>query len=97
MAGVTGTDEKVHLSSAFLGYSALITPNDDHSPSSRRGGKRPFRDTQRIIKPVPDADAALGNAWPAGVRTIACLSCDRPFMSSGRQERMCQPCRRHAL
>lgn len=51
----------------------------------------------RIIKPVTDGTDPSANAWPGGSKTIACLWCNRPFASTGRQERMCQSCRRHAL
>ncbi len=39
-------------------------------------------------------DAPSQNAWPSGVRVVACLACDVAFTSSGRQERMCPACRR---
>ena len=59
--------------------------------------KRRFdRPTSRAVMPVGDVDDANGNAWPAGPRTIACLWCDRTFLSSGRHERMCPACRRHS-
>jgi hypothetical protein len=48
-------------------------------------------------RPGPDDEQPLANAWPGGLRTIACLWCNRPFASAGRQERMCPACRRHAL
>jgi hypothetical protein len=51
---------------------------------------------RRIIKPDPDDPAPLGNAWPGGARSIACLGCAREFPSAGRQERMCPACRKHA-
>jgi hypothetical protein len=47
----------------------------------------------RIVKPVEESP--LRNAWPGGIRMIACLWCSRLFASAGRHERMCEPCRRH--
>lgn len=49
----------------------------------------------RVFKPIAVPDAPLINAWRTGLRTMDCLWCDRPFTSSGRQERMCPACRRH--
>jgi hypothetical protein len=60
-----------------------------------QSGKRAHR---RWAPRLDEADAAGGrlvNDWPAGSRVLACLWCDRPFPSSGKQERMCQACRRH--
>lgn len=71
-----------------------------HGPGgSGRGMKRQIR---RILPPLAESgieepDAPARNAWPAGLRTMACLACDAPFPSSGRHERMCQSCRRHTL
>jgi hypothetical protein len=40
-------------------------------------------------------ESFLPNAWPVGLRTMPCLACDAPFVSSGRHERLCASCRRH--
>ncbi|HET7340400.1 MAG TPA: hypothetical protein VFL90_02980 [Methylomirabilota bacterium] len=65
-----------------------------------RTGDYSGRRTYRRVPPRPDeaddaVDDRLVNDWPAGSRTLACLWCDRPFPSSGKQERMCAACRRH--
>jgi len=40
-------------------------------------------------------ESFLPNAWPVGLRTMQCLACEAPFVSSGRHERLCASCRRH--
>jgi len=33
------------------------------------------------------------NKWPGGRREILCLRCERPFRSSSKATRLCEPCR----
>jgi hypothetical protein len=62
----------------------------------------PWDGHKRSIPRVPpqlgklgeDVESPLPNAWPTGLRTLGCLGCDAPFVSSGRHERLCASCRR---
>jgi hypothetical protein len=69
------------------------------SPIVPRGAVRHRRSLPRVgpefREPSEDIESPLPNAWPMGVRTMGCLACDAPFVSSGRQERLCPSCRRH--
>jgi hypothetical protein len=52
-------------------------------------------------RPRPEHAASLiavdertsSNAWAEGLRTLECLACGRGFLSAGRHERLCRPCR----
>jgi hypothetical protein len=73
-----------------------MTTFAERAARPRRSTTRAFhRAKPGLFEGILDEDGPLINAWPGGFRTIACLWCDRPFASSGRQERMCQACRRH--
>ncbi len=47
-----------------------------------KGGRKPY-----IRRPQ-----ASINAWPGGPRTEDCLSCERPFLSLGKEDRRCTKC-----
>ncbi len=36
--------------------------------------------------------SAARNAWPGGPRQMPCLACERPFISSGTDDRQCPSC-----
>jgi hypothetical protein len=69
----------------------LNEPTRTRSRSSRFGAA-----LRRTFRPADEDEVPLVNAWHSGQRSIKCLGCDRPFPSSGRQERMCPTCRRNS-
>jgi hypothetical protein len=68
-------------------------------PIGPRGDRRHKRSAPRVPplfrQSGDEIESPLPNAWPTGLRTMGCLACDAPFVSSGRHERLCASCRRH--
>ena len=68
-----------------------------HASTNPRNEKLVYQSILRVptrLDQHEEAESPSSNAWPTGLRTMGCLGCDAPFVSSGRHERLCALCRR---
>jgi len=72
----------------MMADSPIPRDDDRHKRSLRRVPPKLRQRSDEVESPLP-------NAWPTGLRTMGCLACDAPFLSSGRHERLCASCRRN--